>query len=63
MASITPLSLEETKKKKEDEDVGFFESAFAGIATGLWNIPKGIFSLGAELVDLLGDTNSAKGVE
>ena len=61
--AITPLSVEETKKKREDEDVGFFESAFAGVATGLWNIPKGFVSLGAELVDLIGDTNTAKGVE
>ena len=60
---ITPLSLEESKKKKEDEEVGFFESALAGVATGLWNIPKGFVSLGAELFDLVGDTNTAKGVE
>ena len=60
---ITPLSLEESKKKKEDEEVGFFESALAGVATGLWNIPKGFISLGAELFDLVGDTNTAKGVE
>ena len=60
---ITPLSLEESKKKKEDEEVGFFESALAGVATGLWNIPKGFVSLAAELFDLVGDTNTAKGVE
>ena len=60
---ITPLSLEESKKKQEDEEVGFFESALAGVATGLWNIPKGFVSLGAELFDLIGDTNTAKGVE
>jgi len=63
MVTITPLSLEETKKKQADEEVGFFESALAGVATGLWNIPKGVFSLGAELVDLIGDTNTAKDVE
>jgi len=56
----TPLSSENNKK---DEDVGFFESAFAGVATGLWNIPKGFVSLGAELVDLVGNTDIAKGVE
>jgi len=55
----TPLSSE----NKKDEDVGFFESAFAGVATGLWNIPKGFVSLGAELVDLVGNTDTAKGVE
>ena len=46
--------------KNEEEDVGFFESALAGVATGLWNIPKGFVSLGAEIFDLVGDTNTAK---
>ena len=50
-------------KRKKDEDVGFFESALAGVATGLWNIPKGVFSLGATLFDLVADANTAKGVE
>src|SRR5210317_1775728 len=49
--------------QNEDEDVGFFESALAGVATGLWNIPKGFVSLGAELFDLVGDTDTAKDVE
>ena len=60
---ITPLSLEQSKKKEKEEEVGFFESALAGVATGLWNIPKGFFSLGAEIYDLVGDTNTAKSVE
>ena len=60
---ITPLSLEESKKKEKEEEVGFFESALAGVVTGLWNIPKGFFSLGAEIYDLVGDTNTAKSVE
>ena len=51
------------QKKKKDEDVGFFESALAGVATGLWNIPKGVFSLGATVMDLVGDTNMARDVE
>ena len=47
------LSPEEEKtEKKKEQDVGFFESALAGVATGLWNIPKGFVSLGAELIDL-----------
>ena len=59
-----PISIDEkfgasTKK----EDVGFFESALAGVATGIWNIPKGFVSLGAELFDLIGDTNKAKAVD
>ena len=63
-----PLSLKELgsqnkKSSSEEEEVGFFESALAGVATGLWNIPKGFVSLGAELFDLIGDTNTAKSVE
>ena len=49
--------------KTTDDDVGFFESALAGVATGLWNIPKGFVSLGAEIFDLIGDTDKAKEVE
>ena len=33
--------VQDTKKINTAEDVGFFESALAGVATGLWNIPKG----------------------
>ena len=51
------------QKKKKDEDVGFFESALAGVATGLWNIPKGVFSLGATLFDLVADANTAKALK
>ena len=58
------LSPEEEKtEKKKEQDVGFFESALAGVATGLWNIPKGFVSLGAEIFDLVADTNTAKDVE
>ena len=53
----------EREEKKKDEEVGFFESALAGVATGLWNIPKGVFSLGATVMDLVGDTNMARDVE
>ena len=49
--------------KSQEPDVGFFESALAGVATGVWNIPKGFVSLGAELYDLIGDTDKAKEVE
>ena len=56
-------SKEKYNTESEDEDVGFFESALAGVATGLWNIPKGFVSLGAELFDLVGDTDTARGVE
>ena len=50
-------------RRKPGDDVGFFESALAGVATGLWNIPKGVFSFGAEIYDLIGDTNTAKEIE
>ena len=50
------------KRKKADE-TGFIESALAGVATGLINIPKGFISLGAELFDLFGDTDLATSVE
>jgi hypothetical protein len=55
--------VQDTKKINTAEDVGFFESALAGVATGLWNIPKGFVSLGAEIYDLVGDTDTAKSVE
>ena len=61
------ISLEDYNKqntiKNEEEGVGFFESALAGVATGLWNIPKGFVSLGAEIFDLVGDTDTAADVE
>ena len=59
------ISVEELNKQeaKPEDDVGFFESALAGVATGLWNIPKGFVSLGAEIFDLIGDTDTAKDVE
>ena len=50
-------------KTAEDEDVGLVTSALAGVYTGLWNIPKGFFSLGAELMDLGFGTESAASVE
>ena len=59
------ISVDELNKQeaKPEDDVGFFESALAGVATGLWNIPKGFVSLGAEIFDLIGDTDTAKSVE
>ena len=60
-----PETLEEAygTQSQGSEDVGFFESALAGVATGLWNIPKGVLSLGAEVFDLVGDTNTARDIE
>ena len=53
----------QTKLESSEREFGNFESALAGLATGLWNIPKGFVSLGAELYDLVGDANTAKEVE
>ena len=50
-------------KTAEDEEVGLVTSALAGVYTGLWNIPKGFFSLGAEVLDLGLGTESAASVE
>ena len=52
-----------TAKKKKADETGFIESALAGVATGLINIPKGFVSLGAEVFDLVGNTITASAVE
>jgi len=57
-----PGNIKPVSEKKSD-DVGFFESALAGVATGALNIPKGFISLGAQVYDLIGDTNTSKEVE
>ena len=49
--------------KTDEEEVGLVTSALAGVYTGLWNIPKGFFSLGAEVLDLGLGTESAASVE
>jgi hypothetical protein len=46
-----------------NQSVSLFTSGAAGIASGLIKIPKGIFSLTAELIDLGADTNTAASVE
>jgi len=53
----------EAKRRKDAEDVGFIESALAGVVTGVINIPKGVISLGAEIFDLVGNTNTAASIE
>ena len=64
-----PISEEEafgptkSAKRKKADETGFIESALAGVATGLINIPKGFVSLGAEIFDLFGDTDTATDVE
>ena len=40
----------------DNNKVGTFESVLAGIGSGLIGIPKGLFSLGATLMDLRAST-------
>ena len=55
--------LSEDPNVDEEEEVGLFTSALAGIATGIYKIPTSVVSLGAELIDLGLDTNTAASVE
>jgi len=64
-----PISEEEafgptrSAKRKKADETGFIESALAGVASGLIKIPESFVSLGAELFDLIGDTDTATSVE
>jgi hypothetical protein len=49
--------------ESENQKVGLLTSGVAGIASGIIKIPKGVFSLAAELIDLGFDTNNAASVE
>ena len=57
------LSHLESNKEEEEKDPNFFTSFFAGVASGALKIPEGFVSLGAELVDLGLDTDSAASVD
>ena len=46
-----------------DNDPNTFLSIMAGIGSGIFKIPEGLFSLGATLIDLGADTNKAAEVE
>ena len=49
--------------KSSANKVGTFESVLSGIGSGLIAIPKGLFSLGATLMDLGANTGKAAKVE
>ena len=51
------------KDSGPNNKVGVFESMLAGIGSGLIAIPKGLFSLGATLMDLGVDSGKAAEVE
>ena len=58
MSEFIPVSSGE-----EDSEVSWYTAGLSGIASGLIKVPEGVFSLGAELIDLGFDTNTAADVE
>lgn len=48
---------------EEGNEVSWYTAGLSGIASGLIKVPEGVFSLGAELIDLGFDTNTAADVE
>ena len=58
MAEFVPLISEE-----EGNDTAWYIAGAAGIGSGLFKVPEGVFSLAAELIDLGLDTNLAGKVE
>ena len=53
----------ETIAPEDNNEVSTIASIFAGIGSGLIDIPKGLFSLGASIYDLTNDTNKAAEIE
>ena len=49
--------------KSDNNKIGTFESMLAGVGSGLIAIPKGLFSLGASLMDLGVNSGKAAAVE
>ena len=60
---FNPLGDDPGAEVNSNQKVGLLTSGVAGIASGVIKIPKGIFSLGAELIDLGFDTKTAASVE
>ena len=50
-------------RSSSNNRVGTFESMLAGVGSGLIAIPKGLFSLGASLMDLGVNSGKAAAVE
>ena len=50
-------------KAEDNNKIGVFHSMLAGVGSGLIAIPKGLFSLGASLMDLGANTGKAAEVE
>ena len=58
MAEFVPLLPQE-----EDSEASWYTAGLSGIASGIIKVPEGVFSLGAELIDLGFDTDTAADVE
>ena len=58
MAEFVPLS-----QVEQNNDSSIFSSVAAGFASGLLKTVEGVVSLGAELIDLGADSNTAASVE
>ena len=49
--------------EEEDKEIGTIRSILSGVASGVFKIPEGVVSLGANLIDLGAGTNTAASVE
>ena len=63
MASLKDSGFIVEDSSSSDDDIGVFRSTLSGIASGVFKIPEGFFSLGASLLDLGLNTNTAASVE
>ena len=65
--SVTSTLDKQSKSILSDEEknnkISTIESILAGVGSGLIQIPKGVFSLGATLIDMGAGTNKAAQVE
>jgi len=60
---LSPKTESTTITPEDNNEVSTMASIFAGIGSGLIDIPKGLFSLGASIYDLTNDTNKAAEIE
>ena len=63
MATFEEMMAKGRSGPSDNNKVGTFESILAGIGSGLIGIPKGLFSLGATIMDLGVDSGRATKVE
>jgi len=63
MATLGDLGIGGNSSSSDDDDIGVIRSTLSGIASGVFKIPEGFFSLGANLIDLGLNTNTAASVE